>query len=104
MDSGDASNSFDEYDKECTERYGIKTCILVETDKRDIFELRMMDKISLKSRQRYILRRSNLFEVIPKMLFHKYTVVIVEQCPNSKEITAVHHPVQSQLTIPPIIQ
>jgi hypothetical protein len=90
------------YDKECSERYGVKTCIFEETDK-DRFEMRLLDELS-KSFQSMYIQRNNLYEAIPRMLTNKYTVVIIEQLTGSQEITAIHMPVQSYLTTPPIIQ
>lgn len=52
----------------------------------------------------YYLERQKLVEMIPKMLVNRYTVVIVEQIRTNKEITAIHLPMQSQLTTPPILQ
>jgi len=88
------------YDKECADRYGIKTCILIEMLK-DTFELRVLD---CPVYNRIQVPKKRFYEIIPKMLMNKYTVVVIEQYPHSKEITAVHLPVQSHLTTPPILQ
>jgi hypothetical protein len=90
------------YDMECSERYGLQTCIFEEVDK-DRFEVRLLDELSKSFRSIYI-QRNNLYEAIPRMLTNKYTVVIIEQLTGSQEITAIHMPVQSYLTTPPIIQ
>jgi hypothetical protein len=90
----------DIYDKECVDRYGSKTCILFQKF-HDTFELRMLDK----SMEYLAIEKKHFFEIIPNLLSHKYTVVIVEKCIDDKsQIKAIHLPVQSHLTIPPILQ
>ena len=71
---------------------------------KDVFEVRQLDKCWIKPG--FEINRQSLFEMIPQMLVGKYTVVIMEQFQETRttEVTAVHLPVQSQLTIPPIIQ
>jgi hypothetical protein len=92
------------YDKECLERYGIRTCVIVEVSP-DTFEVRLLDNRYLTEKKVvYLVKRDKLFEIIPKKLMYKYTVVIAEVRSNNKEITAVHLPVQHQLTTPPILQ
>jgi hypothetical protein len=92
----------DIYDTECIDRYGSKTCILFQiTD--EVYELRMLDK----TMEDINVTKKHFFEIIPKLLSNKYTVVIVEKClclNNKLEIKAIHLPVQSHLTIPPILQ
>jgi len=87
------------YDTECKERYGSKTCILLES--RNRFEMRLLDGME---RAYKFVEREKLFEFVPEMLLQKYTVVIVENNNNNNEITAVHLPAQSHLMSPPIIQ
>jgi predicted transcriptional regulator len=87
------------YDTECKERYGSKTCILLEN--QNIFEMRLLDVMQTAHA---VVERDKLFEFVPKMLLQKYTVVIVENNNENKEITAVHLPAQSHLMSPPIIQ
>lgn len=89
------------YDKECLDRYGIKTCLLIENKPGD-FELRVLDCPVYKT---IYVKRKSLCEIIPKMIGNKYTVVVIENCLNDvKEITAVHMPLQPFLNAPPIIQ
>jgi hypothetical protein len=83
------------YDTECRERYGKKTCILLESN--DKFEMKLLDVMQSET----CVEKEKLFEFVPKMLLQKYTVVIVDAY---KEITAVHLPAQSHLMSPPIIQ
>lgn len=84
-----------EFDKECCNRYGKHTCILYEINNVK-FEVRKLDlQMPLQ-----LIDKQGFFEMIPKLLVEKYTVVIVEK----GEITSVHLPVQSQLATPPIIQ
>jgi hypothetical protein len=87
------------YDTECKERYGTKTCILLENKGK--FEMRLLD--GRKSTFGFVARE-HLYEFVPKMLLEKYTVVIVESNNDNREITAVHLPAQSHLMSPPIIQ
>lgn len=102
MSSSVKSNNV--FDKECSDRYGQHTCILVETT-NNIFEVRLLDEPQNTLQQHgYYIARTNLYEVIPKMLMKNYTVVIAELCQGLKEISAVHHPVQSSLNTPPILQ
>jgi hypothetical protein len=95
------------YDRECLERYGIHTCIFIEIEP-DTFQFRLLDNrysIDKKETHQYVVARNKLFELVPKMLMYKYTVVIAEQRTDSQSIiTAVHLPVQHQLTTPPILQ
>lgn len=90
------------FDKECIERYGKRTCMIVRV--AGGFEMRLLDK--LEGSQAIAQITSNvLHKLIPQMLRYKYTVVIVEKINGQgSEIIAIHHPVQSQLTTPPIIQ
>jgi len=90
------------FDQECRERYGSFTCIFIETI-QNRFEVRLLDG-SQDSKLVYYMDRKNLVEMIPKMLFNRYTVVIIEEVRKTKEITAVHLPMQSQLNTPPILQ
>ncbi|NBP01180.1 MAG: hypothetical protein EBU90_13785 [Proteobacteria bacterium] len=90
------------FDQECRERYGSYTCIFFETSKNR-FEVRLLDG-SQDPGLIYFIDRMNLVEMIPKMLVNRYTVVIVEEIRKTKEITAVHLPMQSQLNTPPILQ
>lgn len=92
------------YDKECIERYGDKTCILIEISNKDsikesekTYQIRYMDKIKLNqhfnvnSKNEYL--SSKLFyKFIPHLLTHNYTVVVVENIELKKEITAIHKP------------
>lgn len=94
--------TYTNYDKECLDRYGARTCIFIET-KKDKFEVRLMDEISKQHQSMYV-QRNYLYEAVPRMLTNKYTVVIIEQFVDTQEITAVHMPVQAHLTTPPIIQ
>jgi hypothetical protein len=90
----------DIYDRECIDRYGPKTCILFQKANEN-YELRMLDN----SMEYILIQKKHFFEIIPNLLSHKYTVVIVERCLENKlEIKAIHLPVQSHLTIPPILQ
>ncbi len=89
------------FDEECYRRYGSKTCMLYQISVEN-FELQSLD-YGLESR---VVRKSEFYELIPRLIEKKYTVVIVEQktvLSKTKEITTVHFPVQSQLAIPPII-
>lgn len=90
------------FDQECKERYGSCTCIFIEAT-QNRFEVRLLDG-SQDPGLVYYIERSNLVEMIPKMLINRYTVVIIEEIRKSKEITAVHLPMQSQLNTPPILQ
>lgn len=86
------------YFEDCFTRYGPRTCVMVEYAKAR-FEAKYLD-----TKQHFFIERHQFFEFIPKMLMARYTVVIVEQYVHSKEITAVHLPMQAHLTTPPIIQ
>jgi hypothetical protein len=88
------------FDSECYNRYGPKTCLLVETQK-NIYKLRLLDNANCT--KEYV-QKSAFYEFIPLMLMQRYTVVIVEKFEKIDEITAIHLPVQSQLNTPPIIQ
>jgi hypothetical protein len=90
------------YEKDCIERYGSKTCLLIQYN--DKYEIRLLDTIPNKMLEKYMILKDSFSELIPKLLSHKYTVVLIEKVENKREITAVHLPVQSHLTIPPIIQ
>ena len=90
------------YDKECLDRYGMKTCVLFESSK-DIFDMRPLDYDN-KSQTKLKIARAKLYEAIPKLLMNRYTVVIVEMVDTFHEVTAVHLPVQCALNTPPILQ
>lgn len=91
-------------EEECRERYGSCTCIFIES-KDNQFEIKFLDESQQQNNKGvYCIDRKSLVEMIPKMLMKKYTVVLVEQIRCSKEITAIHLPVQSQLNTPPILQ
>jgi hypothetical protein len=86
-------------EKECIERYGRKTCLLNQLQ-NDTFEIKTLDD----SAESYIAERQSLYKVIPNLLISMYTVVIIECQRGCREITTVHHPVQSHLAAPPILQ
>lgn len=89
-----------EFDKECRQRYGEKTCILYQIDNLDeIYQCRVLDTHIQK-----LVEKSSFYITIPKMLVEKYTVVIIEQIEGVRDITSVHLPMQVQLSNPPIIQ
>jgi hypothetical protein len=92
-----------QFDKECLQRYGEKTCILYQLDNSGVlFEVRSLD--TGNTSDKYTVEKRCFHKLIPKMLFQKYTVVIIEQIDCVKDITAVHLPVQVQLSNPPLIQ
>jgi hypothetical protein len=99
----EASCESSKYDKECLERYGEKTCIIVHKDEQ--CELRLLDKVRKHGEVSYVTK-SSLYQTIPDLLMTKYTVVVVEYLEqnNQKEITAVHLPVQAMLNPPPLLQ
>lgn len=85
------------------QRYGVRTCTLTEKDK-DMFETNLLDQ---HDETNLLIRRTRLYEAIPRLLDNRYTVVVIEiisQSPLIKDITAVHLPVQAYLNTPPIIQ
>lgn len=97
--------SCSEFDMECRQRYGEKTCILYQLDKSQTYQVRVLDTCDVDdSPLHYTVEKSSFYVLIPRMLVKKYTVVIVDQVDRMKEVTAVHLPVQVQLTNPPIIQ
>lgn len=87
------------YDDECVQRYGIKTCIVAESE-GELYELRYLDNINYKE----MINKSNLYYIIPEMLKKHYTVILIQKINGFLEIIAVHLPVQSYLNTPPIIQ
>lgn len=95
------------YDKECIERYGRKTCIIIQKTNLQKYEMRLLEKIKEGKIETYEIEKNSFYYLIPNLLKYRYTVVIVEELPvegNHKEITAVHLPVQATLNTPPIIQ
>lgn len=93
-----------QFDTECHQRYGEKTCILHQIDSSgSMFQVRILDK-GKSLMPCYTVERNYFHILIPKMLAQKYTVVIIEQVDCANDITAVHLPVQVQLSNPPIIQ
>jgi len=92
------SNKTDFFDKECHQRYGSHTCILIQCDD-DIYEFRLLDNLSTAT----TITKRTFVDLIPQMLSQNYTVVIVENTLGiGKEVRAVHLPKQTQLTTPPI--
>ena len=63
----------DIFDKHCIETYGEKTCILFELD-NDNIEMRLLDNIY----QLKYTNRNKLYTIIPSLLEHLYTVVLVQ--------------------------
>lgn len=91
------------FDAECRQRYGEKTCIIYQIDPPQ-YQIKMLDSNCTKTDQ--VVDKNSFYTLIPQMLVQDYTVVIVEQLGNSsvREITTVHLPKQVQLSNPPIIQ
>jgi len=97
----------DDFDQQCIEMYGKKTCIIVQHGNK--FKMKLLDK-SLSDITE--IDKSGFYKLIPRMIEYKYTVVIIEEISkynqsrtkNTKEITAVHLPVQSFLNTPPLLQ
>lgn len=95
------------YDKECIERYGRKTCIIIQKTSLQKYEMRLLDKTKEGKVELYEIEKASFYFLIPNLLKYRYTVVIVEELQvegHHKEITAVHLPVQATLNTPPIIQ
>jgi len=92
------------FDLECRQRYGEKTCILYQLDTFGTYQVRILDSYENGSPLQQTIEKSSFYVLIPKMLVQKYTVVIVEYQDHTREVTAVHLPVQVQLSNPPIIQ
>jgi len=92
---------YDKYDNECRVKYGDKVVILFQTvagdnvQDHDTFQMRYLDTLDFKC-----VQRGQFYDIIPWLLIQKYVVVIVEQC----ELTAVHMPVQTSLSLPPLLQ
>ncbi len=86
---------FDKYDTDCKQMYGNRTCILYQL-KDDLFKIKFLDK-KISSE---VIDRKTFYKIIPEMITTNYTIVIVE----SNEITTVHHPTQTNLITPPLIQ
>jgi hypothetical protein len=83
-------NNITIYDKECLERYGPKTCILLESyDKKKVkmYEIRYLDKADTKGD---VMFSDHLYEMIPYLLSESYTVVVVDKVEQKYEITAIH--------------
>lgn len=102
-----SSNS--DFDTECRHRYGDKTCILYQIDNDNVtYQARVLDGNGTDGNNNspyiYKVEKNSFYVLIPKLLVQNYTVVIVEKLNNIKDITAVHLPVQIQLSNPPIIQ
>lgn len=96
--SGTATHCFD---KECLERYGAKTCVIVQNG--ESYEMRLLDKLQKNNKEVYTVKKTLFYKLIPNLLLYKYTVVVVEELRNMRhlEITAVHLPVQPSLNAPP---
>lgn len=79
------NNSFD---KHCVDTYGEKCCLLYYIDKENI-EVRLLDRLFNPI---YIVKKDNLYTVIPDYISKKYTVVVVEMIESigKKDITAIH--------------
>lgn len=88
--------------KQIKERYGVKTVMFYEK-RKDIFEVRHLDNTY---EEPLTIERKHFFDIIPKYITDKYTVVIIEflSAFGKNEITHIHHPVQPYLNTPPIIQ
>lgn len=87
------------------QRYGIRTCMMTEVE-QDMFETKLLDQHD-NTDMCLLIRRSRLYEAIPRLLDNRYTVVVIEiisNIPTVKDITAVHLPVQAYLNTPPILQ
>ncbi len=93
-----------DFDQQCVEMYGKKTCIIIQHGNK--FKMKLLDKGVSEICE---IDKSGFYKMIPRMIEHKYTVVIIEDIKedkqtNHKEITAVHLPVQSFLNTPPLLQ
>lgn len=86
----------EKFDTNCKQMYGNRTCILYQINE-DSFKVRFLDK-ELNTKE--IINRNVFYKFIPDMITSNYTVVIIEK----KEITTVHHPMQTNLFTPPLIQ
>jgi hypothetical protein len=84
---------YDDINKECIAKYGLKSCILYEKNE-NVYESRVLDN-SLDNKY---INKYECAELIPNLLKQKYTIIIIE----NQEIVAVHLPVQSQMFLPPI--
>ncbi|NBP13168.1 hypothetical protein EBU95_02085 [bacterium] len=75
------------FEQECLNRYGKKTCILIQCDE-DKYELHDLDN----TMRTFLSVSKNLFfELIPQLVSKKYTVVIIDDIPGTgHDITAVH--------------
>lgn len=85
----------DKFGINCKQMYGLKTCILYEI-KENLFSVKILDKNGNIDN----IDRNIFYKFIPEMINRNYTVVIIE----NEEITTVHHPTQTNLITPPLIQ
>lgn len=97
------NTSKEQFINDCKNQYGENTYLLIESYK-DAFDAFSLAKEIVSS----TVNRKELFQLIPNLLYRKYTVIVIEITGLEKnsqhlQITAVHLPAQSFLTIPPII-
>lgn len=84
--------------KECIIRYGNNIRILIRSKTDDfIYNLYDSDNIFISN-----ITKDDFQTEIPKILLDNYTVLMLEYFDDSLELTTVHYPRQSNLTLPPI--
>ena len=87
-------DDYSTFDAHCAHMYGEKTCILIQINETDM-NIRFLDKIQYgdeyKSKS---ANRSELYNIIPKILAGKYTVVVVEYVDifDTLDIVSIHTP------------
>ncbi len=92
--------NLEQFRGQCTTQYGPHTCILIQNGTTN-FQMHFLDKHTETS----LVNKTDFYYIIPNLLQNKYTVVVIEiQTPFKHEITAIHMPKQTHLTIPPLIQ
>ena len=86
------------YELYCKEYYGEKSCIIKKLN--DInYQIQRLDKSNKE-----IINSDVLYKVIPKLIEHKYIVIIVEKIisTNKDAITSVHFPEGNSRLISPV--